>query len=394
MQVELTQIPISPRTRNILLAIVVGLILLLFWRAPTLPQLLLTSMAVALILSFPVRFLSRLIPRGIAIAIVVLAVLALLVLAAIVLVPLAVGQLASLAEQAPRLLEEAYSWARRVVENLDQAGLLDTSPDEAMSQLQATGAQRAEGLLENVVARAFDTLSGTVGGVFTTLSVILIAAYLLVDGERFKLGTIRLLPVQYRDDALVLFSDVVEALSRYLAGLLVSLTFQGIASTIALTLLGVPYAILLGIWTTIGAIVPFVGSYIGAVPATIVAFTVSPTTGILTALTYVLINFIDGNLIAPRVQGNAIRVSPLFIFLAVIAGGQIAGIWGALMAVPALAVVRVVFDFLMERVVVVPQSLDPLPVALVEPPSDAPTKTIKTLSTGGVPAAKVATPRV
>ncbi|MDF3017234.1 MAG: hypothetical protein K0R44_2459 [Thermomicrobiales bacterium] len=393
MQVELTQIPISPRTRNILLAFVVGLILLLFWRAPTLPQLLLTGMAVALILSFPVRFLSRLIPRGIAIAIVVLAVLALLVLAAIVLVPLAVGQLASLAEQAPRLLEEAYSWARRVVENLDQAGLLDTSPDEAMSQLQATGAQRAEGLLENVVARAFDTLSGTVGGVFTTLSVILIAAYLLVDGERFKLGTIRLLPVQYRDDALVLFSDVIEALSRYLAGLLVSLTFQGIASTIALTLLGVPYAILLGIWTTIGAIVPFVGSYIGAVPATIVAFTVSPTTGILTALTYVLINFIDGNLIAPRVQGNAIRVSPLFVFLAVIAGGQIAGIWGALMAVPILAVIRVVFDFLLERVVVVPQSLDPLPVALVEPPSDTTTKTIKTLSTGGVPAAKVATPR-
>jgi predicted PurR-regulated permease PerM len=393
MHAELTQIPVSPRTRNILLAIVLGLILLLFWKAPTLPQLLLTGMAVALILSFPVHFLSRLIPRGIAIAIVVLALLALLVIAAIVLVPLAVGQLASLAEQAPRLLDEAYSWARRVVENLDQAGLLDTSPDEAMVQLQTTGAQRAEGLLENVVARAFDTLSGTVGGVFTTLSVILIAAYLLVDGERFKLGTIRLLPVQYRDDALVLFSDVIEALSRYLAGLLVSLTFQGIASTIALTLLGVPYAILLGIWTTIGAIVPFIGSYIGAVPATIVAFTVSPTTGVLTALTYVLINFIDGNLIAPRVQGNAIRVSPLFVFLAVIAGGQIAGIWGALMAVPILAVIRVVFDFLLERVVVVPQSLDPLPVALVEPPSDATTKTIKTLSTSGVPGAKVTTPR-
>ena len=307
--------------------------------------------------------------------------------------PLAAGQLASLAEQAPRLLDEAYGWARRVVENLAARGLLDTTPDEAMADLQRTGAERVKGLLGDVVTRAFDTLSGTVGGVFTTLSVILIAAYLLVDGERFKLGIIRLLPLQYRDDALVLFSDVVEALSRYLSGLLVSLTFQGVAATVALTLLGVPFAILLGIWTAFGAIVPFIGSYIGGIPATIVAFTVSPTTGVLTALTYALINFIDGNLIAPRVQGNAIRVSPLFIFLAVIAGGQIAGIWGALMAVPTLAVVRVVFDFLMERVVVVPQSLDPLPVALVEPPSDAPTKTIKTLSTGGVPAAKVATPR-
>ncbi len=393
MHPELTHIPISPRTRNVLIAVVAALILFLFWRAPTLPQLLLTGMAVALVLSFPVHFLSRFIPRGIAIAVVVIALLALLVLAAIVLVPLAVGQLASLAEQAPRLLEEAYSWARRVVAYLDRYGLLETSPEEAMAQLQRNGAARAEGLLEGIVARAFDTLSGTVGGVFTTLSVILIAAYLLADGERFKLGSIRFLPVQFRDDALVLWTDVVGALSRYLTGLLVSLTFQGIVSTIALTLLGVPYAILLGIWTMIGAVIPFIGSYIGGIPATIVAFTVSPTIGILTALTYVLINFTDGNLIAPRVQGNAIRVSPLFIFLAVIAGGQIAGIWGALMAVPILAVVRVVFDFLLERVVVVPQILDPLPVALVEPPSDATTKTIKTLGTSGAAAARAGLPR-
>jgi predicted PurR-regulated permease PerM len=379
MHAELTHIPVSPRTRNVLLAVVAGLILLLFWKAPTLPQLLITGMAVALVLSFPVRFLSRVLPRGIAIAVVVLALLAILVVAAIVLVPLAVGQLASLAEQAPRLLDEAYGWAQRVVERLDRMGLLDTSPDEAMAQLQRTGATRAEGLLEGIVARSFDTLSGTVGGVFTTLSVILIAAYLLADGERFRLGCIRFLPVQYRDDALVLWTDVVDALSRYLTGLLVSLTFQGVASTVALTLIGVPYALLLGIWTTIGAIIPFIGSYIGGIPATIVAFTVSPTVGILTALTYVVINFVDGNLIAPRVQGNAIRVSPLFVFLAVIAGGQIAGIWGALMAVPILAVGRVVFDFLLERVVVVPQVLDPLPVALVEPPPDAATQTVKTL---------------
>jgi predicted PurR-regulated permease PerM len=393
MHAELTHIPVSPRTRNILFAIVAGLVLLIFWKAPTLPKLLLTGMAVALILSFPVKYLSKIIPRGIAIAIVVVALLALLVVGAIVLVPLAVSQFASLAEQAPRLLDEAYAWARRVVENLAARGLLDTTPDEAMADLQQTGAQRVNGLLGDVVTRAFDTLSGTVGGVFTTLSVILIAAYLLADGERFKLGCIRFLPVQYRDDALVLFSDVIDALSRYLSGLLVSLTFQGVASTVALTLLGVPFAILLGIWTAIGAIVPFIGSYIGGIPATIVAFTVSPTIGILTALAYVLINFIDGNLIAPRVQGNAIRVSPLFVFLAVIAGGQIAGIWGALMAVPVLAVIRVVFDFLMERLVVVPQTLDPLPVALVDPPSDPTTTSLKALKTSGTAAARAAVPR-
>jgi predicted PurR-regulated permease PerM len=389
MHAELTQIPITPRTRNILFAVVMGMFLLLFWMAPTLPKLLLTGMAVALILSFPVKYLSRIIPRGIAIAVVILTLLALLVLAAVILV-LAVSQLVSLAEQTPALIEEGYGYSREVVENLAERGLLDTTPDEAMVQLQRTGAERVEGLLQGVVSRAFDTLSGTVAGVFTTLSTILIAAYLLVDGERFRGGLIRMLPVRYRDDALVLWTDVVHALSRYLSGLLVSLTFQGIASTIVLTLLGVPYSILLGIWTTLGAIVPYIGSYIGAIPATIIGFTVSPTVGILTALTYVVINFVDGNLIAPRVQGQAIRVPPLFIFLAVIAGGQIAGIWGALMAVPALAVGRVVFDFLLERVVVVPRVVDPLPVSLV----DAPVEDVRPLGLRGThPVRETALPK-
>lgn len=388
MHAEMTHIPISPRTRNILMLLCGFMLFLLFYLAPTLPRLIVSGMAVALVLSFPVRYLTRWIPRGIAVALVILALLAVIVLAAIVLVPLAVSQLVSLAEQTPALIEEGYSYSREAVEYLAERGLLDTTPDQAMAQLQQTGAERVEGLLQGFVTRAFDTLSGTVAGVFTLLSTILIAAYLLVDGERFRNGLIRMLPVQYRDDALVLWTDVVHALSRYLSGLLVSLTFQGITSTVVMTLLGVPFAILLGIWTTFGAIVPYIGSYIGGIPSTIIAFTVSPTVGVLTALTYVVMNFIDGNLIAPRVQGQAIRVPPLLIFLAVIGGGQIAGIWGALMAVPMLAVARVVFDFLIERVVVVPQVLEPFPVALV----DAPVEEVRPLGMRRTTVAKTAIP--
>lgn len=368
MQFELTQIPISPRMRNVLLAVAAGALLFLFWKAPALPRLLLTGAALALILSFPVRLLSRFIPRGLAIAVVVLTMLAALVVAAVVLVPIAVAQLASLAGQAPNLLNEGYRYSREVVVELVDRGILDTSPEEAMRELQSNGAQRLEAVVQEVVARAFDTLSGTVNGVFTALSTILVAVYLLADGERFKNGIIRLLPRQYRDDALVLWDDVGFALSRYLGGLLISLAFQGTASTVVLVLLDVPYALLLGIWTSIGAIVPFVGSYIGAIPAAIVGFTVSPTTGFLVILTYVIINFVDGNLIAPRIQGQAIRVPPLLIFLAVITGGQIAGIWGALIAVPVLAVVRVVVEFFQERVIVQERTPTPLPVALVDVP--------------------------
>ncbi|MFN8591856.1 MAG: AI-2E family transporter [Thermomicrobiales bacterium] len=366
MQFELTKIPITPRVRNVLIAIAVAALFFIFWKAPAVPKMLISGAALALVLSFPVRLLSRFVPRGIAIAVVVLTMLAVVIVAGVVLVPIAVSQFASLAGQAPNLLNEGYRYSQDAVEELVQRGVIDTSPEEAMKQLQQNGASRLEALGQEVVARAFDTLSGTVAGVFTALSIMLIAVYLLADGARFKNGIIRLLPRQYRDDALVLWDDVGWALSRYLGGLLVSLTFQGTAATIALIALDVPYGLLLGIWTAIGAIVPFVGSYIGAIPAAIVAFTVSPTKALLVILVYVAINFIDGNLIAPRVQGQAIRVPPLLIFLAVITGGQIAGIWGALMAVPVLAVMRVVVDFLQERVVVQEQPRPPFPVSLVD----------------------------
>src|SRR5690606_7021973 len=108
MQIELTHIPISPRTRNILIFLGILALGYLFWRAPTLPKLLLTGMAVALVLSFPVNLLSRVIPRGLAIGLVVLALLAVIVLAAIILVPLAASQLVTLAGRAPSPRDRAY----------------------------------------------------------------------------------------------------------------------------------------------------------------------------------------------------------------------------------------------------------------------------------------------
>ncbi|MBL8126972.1 MAG: AI-2E family transporter, partial [Chloroflexia bacterium] len=132
MQIELTHIPISPRTRNVLVLLVILALGLLFWRAPALPKLLLTGMAVALVLSFPVNFISRFMPRGLALALVILLLLAAMVLAAVILVPLIADQLVSLASQAPDLLDSAYSLSRRGVVYLAERGLLDTTPDQAM----------------------------------------------------------------------------------------------------------------------------------------------------------------------------------------------------------------------------------------------------------------------
>lgn len=349
-----TPIVITRRQRNVLVGVIVLAIVLVSWFAPTVPKLVLAGGALALILSFPVRVLSRPLPRGLAIVLVMALLAVGLSLAVLILIPIAISQLAALVEDVPGLIAEADDLLRRVVTAVVARGLIDpaTQPQQIIDQIQAEAVARAQRIGEQALGTALDVVSGTFTLILTLFGVLFVTVYLLADTDRFRRGFVRAMPLVYRDDADALWREVGEALSNYLGGLLITIAFQGVTSTIVLFLLGVPYSLLLGIWTMIGAIVPYVGSYIGGVPAVIAALFVSPLTAILTAVAYFAINQIDGNLIAPRVQGHAIRVHPLLIFLAVIVGGEVFGLWGALMAVPALAVLRAVIDFLAIRLVV------------------------------------------
>jgi len=107
--------------------------------------------------------------------------------------------------------------------------------------------------------------------------------------------------------------------------------------------------VLLGLWMTVTALVPYLGAFLGAIPAVVIALTISFPTAMLTAVVYLVINQIEGNFLTPRIQGQAVRVHPVLIFLAVIAGSQFAGILGVVLAVPTLAVLRVLADFFAAR---------------------------------------------
>ena len=124
---------------------------------------------------------------------------------------------------------------------------------------------------------------------------------------------------------------------------------QGAISAVALLFLGVPHALLLGAWVSLVAVIPYLGAWLGALQAVVLAFTVSPTVAVLTALVFLVIQQLEGNVLTPRIQGEAVNLPSILIFLGVIAGGQIAGLLGVLFAVPTLAVLRVLLDFFRAR---------------------------------------------
>jgi predicted PurR-regulated permease PerM len=344
-----TPIEISVRTRNVLL--LVGLVaLLLFVRAaPNVPRLFLTGATLALVLSFPVRLLERVMRRSRAIIFVVVWLLLVVVLTGSVIVPLLLGELTDLAADSPQAAIEVEEQVRKVLVPLEERDLLPQPADELIAGWRGGLFTRVQDLARTLLLRIGGVLTGAVGFLIQLFGVLFIAIYLLADIDHFKASYLWLVPDRYRRDADELWETLGRSLSRYLSGLLVSITLQGVAAVLVLWVLDVPYGLVLGLWMSATALLPYIGSFLGAIPAILVALTVSPLTALLTAIAYFAINQVEGNFLTPRIQGQAVRVHPLLIFLAVIAGSQIAGILGALLAVPTLAVLRVLGEFFIVR---------------------------------------------
>lgn len=353
-----TPIWISHRQRTLLALAGLVLLVLLLWRASSVLTFALGGAALALVLSFPVRLLGRVMGRRLAILASFLLVVGLVVLAVVVVVPIVVAQLGALVSTIPDIAQRIDARLPRLVEGLSERGLLPATPERFLTNLR----QEAIGAVE-AVARwllgSFGRIVGrTVTLAITLFGIVFVAVYLLADSRRIHAAVLRAAPHRYRHDARDLWNAFEFTLARYLGGLGLSLAIQGGLSAIALYGLGVPYALLLGTWVSVTAVVPFLGAWIGAIPAVLLAFSVSPTTALLTALLFLAIQQLEGNVLTPRIQGQAVRVHPILVFLTVIAGGELFGVAGVIFAVPVLAVLRVLYDFLRVRLRTVERRAD------------------------------------
>jgi predicted PurR-regulated permease PerM len=344
-----TPIRISRRTRTALTLAVIAALAYVVYRVPDVLAMTVGGIALALILSFPVGFLSRFMPRGLAILLSFLLVVGLVVLAVLYLVPLVVEQLASLLSAVPGIASTLEQYLQNALNFLQNRGFVPTNPDQFISRIRDDLTSAAQSVAGNVLSGAFGFVYSTFGFAVTLFGMIFIGAYLLVDVRRMKAAFLRAVPHDYRPDARTLWGAFGYSLSKYLGGLALVLAIQGAISAVGLFLLGVPYALVLGAFVAIMAIIPYLGAWISGILAVIVALTVSPTTALLTALLFLGIQQLEGNFLTPKIQGDTLHVHPILVFLAVIIGGGLGGIPGVIVAVPLLAVLRVLFDFFRVR---------------------------------------------
>jgi predicted PurR-regulated permease PerM len=344
-----TPIRISKRTRTVLVVLGLVVFALIMWYSPTVPIVLLGGFAVALVLSFPVRWLSRIMPRWLAMLVTLLVLVGVVLVAFVTFIPILAIQLVSFVQAAPDIVRGARTTLENLLQPLSDYGLLKGTPDEFIKELEGDVLDLAKSVGRNILGGLLGFVSGTVSLVLSLFGVLFVAVYLLANVRGIKFTYLMAVPKRYRRDAAELWESEGISLSRYLSGLGLDMAIQGAISTVGLFLLNVPYALLLGTWVALTAIIPYLGAWLGAIPAVVVALTISPGKAVLTALLYLIIQQIEGNVLQPRIQGQALNMPSILIFLGVIAGAEIAGFLGILFAVPTMAVLKVLFDFFRVR---------------------------------------------
>lgn len=178
-----------------------------------------------------------------------------------------------------------------------------------------------------------------------------LSIYFLADWKRLESGFIRLVPQRFRMDWLRLWQDINHVIRRFIKGNLVVAGIVGVLIGVGVKLLGMDYALLIGIICGLTDLIPYFGPLIGSVPALLLALIQSPEMVWKVALVILVVQQLEGNVISPKLMGDSVKLHPLWIVFSLLSGAELAGFWGMLFAVPFAAVLRVVLRFIYLRLV-------------------------------------------
>ena len=185
-----------------------------------------------------------------------------------------------------------------------------------------------------ITVTVFEILAGTI-------TVFVIAYFWLSERALIRRLVLRTVSPVRRPIVLTVWNDVEAKLGAWVRGQLLLMLIIGTAQGVGYTLLGLQFALLLGVFAGLAEAIPMVGPYLGAIPALVAALTISPQTALLLLGYTVLVHLVESNVLVPRVMEHAVGLTPLTVVLALLAGSTLAGIPGALLSIPIAAAVQV-----------------------------------------------------
>lgn len=198
--------------------------------------------------------------------------------------------------------------------------------------------------LSTIGRNAVAVTTAVFGGVFSILTILIISFYLLLNHDSFR----RAFAAQFHDgvhDHVIQTMHLIdEKLGAWVRGQIILCVFIGGLTWISLTLLGFPYSTPLAIMAGILEVLPTLGPTLSAIPAIIVALTISPSMAIIVVGLYIIIQLIENNLLVPKIMERAVGLNPVIVIIAITIGAHIMGVVGALLSIPFISFLIVVYN--------------------------------------------------
>lgn len=211
--------------------------------------------------------------------------------------------------------------------------------------------------LENIGKVASETIGGIANGITSFISALtgfilaivtvpFILFYLLKDGEQLPHYVIRMLPPRIRDDAEAIAKDADHQISSYIQGQILVAICIGIMVTIGFLIIGMKYALLLGVLAMFTSVVPYLGPVIAITPAVIIAIVTSPFMIIKLAIVWTIVQLVEGKFISPQIMGKSLHIHPITIIFILLTAGSLFGVAGVILGIPGYALLKVVVTHL------------------------------------------------
>lgn len=250
------------------------------------------------------------------------------------LMPLFIEQMKDLSDHIPEFTEYYRSMLSKLYK--ETSHWPDGVQDVVENRIEAL-----EKMLNQFLAKIIRFFSQVFNYLFLIAIIPFISFYLLKDIDQVRHACWYMTPSKWREQLKLFLKDVDESLGAYIRGQFFVCVIIGIVATLAFWLLKMKYPILLGGIVGITNIIPYFGPIIGALPALVIAFTMSIKSVIIVSIVILALQFLEGNILSPLIVGKSLNMHPIFIITALVIGGEFAGVIGLIVAVPLLAILKV-----------------------------------------------------
>lgn len=287
-----------------------------------------------------IRWLNRKLPLIISILIVYLAIAAVVVVGLMYLIPTISSETATLVRTWPSIQAKLEAYVRDP--NNPLFAHLPAVVREEIARLPHTGALWVQENAAATFGNALVVIISTAAFIGACIIVPVLGAYLLNDSETIKRFFIGFIPQRNRDATLQLLAELEQVIGGFIRGQLLVGVSVGILIAIGLTLIGEPYAILIGAVAAVLDFIPYIGPVIAAIPALAIGFASGGLPlAVKVIVVFVLANQAEGHIVAPNIVSRTIQLSPSAVVIAILIGGKLYGIPGLFIAVPVAAMIRV-----------------------------------------------------